>query len=213
MGNNLNELLSIGLFGKVRRKLLSIFMLNPDKSFFMLELIRLLSCGRGAVQRELALLVKIGVIYRKPDGKHIYYSTNKQNLIYTELRSILSKTTGLIDLLKGDLDLYSQQIGVAFIYGKYAQGLAELDTAVNLVVIGKVSTEMIVDCTKDFVNETSRKLNLVVFNPTEWKNKIKIADKTICSISTDESKIFLFGDKVELFQLSSFEKDLFTGIY
>lgn len=213
MGNNLNELLSIGLFGKVRRRLLSIFMLNPDKSFFMLELIRLLNSGRGAVQRELALLVEIGIIYRKPDGKHVYYSTNKQNLIYTELRSIISKTTGLVDLLKGDLEHYSKQIGVAFIYGKYAEGLAELDSPVDLVVIGKISRETIAFCTKDFINETSRKLNLVVLNSTEWKNKIKIADKTICTISTDEDKIFLFGDKLELFRLSSVENDLFTGIY
>lgn len=213
MGNNLNELLSIGLFGKVRRKLLSIFLLNPDKSFFMLELIRLVSCGRGAVQRELALLVEIGIIHRKPDGKHVYYSTNTQNLIYTELRSIISKTIGLIDLLKGDLELYSQQIGVAFIYGKYAEGIAELHTPVDLVVIGKTSREMITLCTKNFVNETSRKLNLIVLNSAEWKIKMQTADNTICSINNDDNKIFLFGDKLELFRLSSFENDLFTGIY
>lgn len=213
MGNNLNELLSIGLFGKVRRKLLLVFMLNPDKSFYMLELIRLIDCGRGAVQRELALLVEIGIIYRKPDGKHVYYSTNTQNLIYTELRSIISKTTGLIDLLKRDLEPYSDQIGVAFIYGKYAQGLAELDTPVALAVIGNITAKTIELATTDFAVETSRQVNIIVLNQSEWINKIRAVDECISSISNDENKIFLFGNELELFQISLLEKDLFTGIY
>ena len=56
MSNNPNELLGESLFGKVRRKVLSILVLNPERSFYLLELIRLLNSGRGAVQREVARL-------------------------------------------------------------------------------------------------------------------------------------------------------------
>jgi hypothetical protein len=61
------------LFGRIRRELLSILLLNPERPFFLLELVALLRTGRGGVQRELASLVESGVAVRERDGSRTYY--------------------------------------------------------------------------------------------------------------------------------------------
>ncbi|MEN8208777.1 MAG: hypothetical protein ABFR50_05960, partial [Candidatus Fermentibacteria bacterium] len=65
------------LFGRIRRQLLSLFFLNPEKSFFLLELIDILRTGRGGVQRELANLVGSGIISREKTGMKVFFSLSE----------------------------------------------------------------------------------------------------------------------------------------
>ncbi len=63
------------LFGKVRRNLLALFLLNPGRSYYLLELVRLLDTGRGGVQRELSNLLNAGLIRRKKSGTKVYFTS------------------------------------------------------------------------------------------------------------------------------------------
>jgi len=53
--------------------LLAIFLFNPERDFFLLELVSLLRTGRGGVQRELANLVAAGVIERRKSGVKVLF--------------------------------------------------------------------------------------------------------------------------------------------
>ena len=212
MSNNQNEMLGESLFGKVRRKVLATFVLNPERSFYLLELISFLSCGRGAVQREVSRLAKAGIISRSRIGNQVHYTANVNNLIYRELRSIFSKTTGLIDLLKSDLQSCSDQLGMAFIYGDYAEGIAEVDSPLNLMVIGDITMDSIRSSTLDFTEETARDLHITVISSSELKRKIISNDRKIQEILAGR-KIFLAGGSRELQVLSTTGDDLFAGIF
>lgn len=200
------------LFGKVRRKVLSTFVLNPERSFYLLELIRLLDCGRGAVQREVSRLSKAGILIRRKVGNQVHYTANTGSLIYGELRSIFSKTTGLVDLLTHCLDSCRDPIGMAFIYGDYAVGRADEETPVNLMIIGDTSMDALRSCTGDFASEAARELHITVLNPGEFKRRIATADKRIRDILSS-SRIFLSGGERELSVLSSTGDDLFAGLF
>ena len=212
MSNNSNELLGESLFGKVRRKVLSTFVLNPERSFYLLELIRFLNCGRGAVQREVTRLSESGIITRTKVGNQVHFSANINNLIYRELRSIFSKTTGLVFLLSTNLKSCSDQLGMAFIYGDYARGTAEANTPLNLIVIGDTTMDTVKACTVDFANETARDLHITVLTSSELKRRLVSRDKIIREILAD-NRIFLFGGEKELQILSITGDDLFAGIY
>ena len=50
------------LFGKSKRALLALFYVQPERSFYLRQIMRTLGIGQGAVQRELARLVD-GEVY------------------------------------------------------------------------------------------------------------------------------------------------------
>lgn len=212
MSNNLNELLGESLFGKVRRKVLSTFVLNPGRSFYLLELIRLLDCGRGAVQREVSRLAKAGIITRTRVGNQVHYTTNTNNLIYRELKSIFSKTTGLVELLCADLKSCTDELGMAFIYGDYANGTAGENSTVNLLVIGDTTMDAVHSCTAAFSKEAARELHITVLTVSDLKRRLLSNEGRIQQIIA-EKKIFLCGGQRELQFLSTTGDDLFAGIY
>ena len=135
MSTNMNELVGESLFGKVRREILSLLFLNSRRSFYLLEIIRIIASGRGAVQRELSRLTQAGLLVRKRRGNQVHYSANTDSLIYEELRSIFAKTTGLNDVVMGALAPYKDEIGLAFIHGLFAMGKATKSTKIELLVI------------------------------------------------------------------------------
>ena len=63
---------NIGLAGAIftstQQRLFTLLFGQPDRSFFLGELIELADCGRGAVQRELARLVDVGLVVTKAVG-------------------------------------------------------------------------------------------------------------------------------------------------
>ncbi|MCK5036898.1 MAG: hypothetical protein KAS73_13475 [Candidatus Sabulitectum sp.] len=212
MSNNSNELLGECLFGKVRRKVLSTFVLNPDRSFYLLELIRFLECGRGAVQREVSRLAKAGIITRTRVGNQVHYTTNTDNLIYKELKSIFSKTTGLLELLGADLQNCTDKLGMAFIYGDYANGTAGENSTVDLMVIGDTTMDAVRSCTAAFSTEAARELHITVLAVAELKRRLLSNQSLIKDILADK-KIFLCGGHRELQLLSTTGDDLFAGIF
>lgn len=211
MSINPNEMIGEVLFGKVRRKVLSTLILNPDRSFYLLELIRLLDCGRGAVQREVSKLTKTGLIIRTKVGNQVHYRADRESLIYRELRSIFSKTTGLVDLLRNSLENCCDPIGMAFVFGDYARGEAGENSPLSMMVVGRTSMDALKSCTADFSREAQREIRLTVFDQDEFKRRISSGDRRIREILSS-SRIFIAGGERELSVLSSAGDDLFAGL-
>ncbi len=87
------------LFGRIRRQLLCLFFLNPENSFYLLELIDLLRTGRGGVQRELANLVESGIITREKSGMKVFFSLAEDCAIIDEMQSLLIKLVDYEDMV------------------------------------------------------------------------------------------------------------------
>lgn len=85
------------LFGKIRRELLCLFFLNPDRSFYLLELVAILQTGRGGVQRELANLTESGIIRREKTGVKTFFSVADDSPIFVQIQNLLEK---MIDIRK-----------------------------------------------------------------------------------------------------------------
>src|SRR5215210_545856 len=88
------------LFGKTRRAVLSLLFTRPDESFHLRELARLSGAALGPVQREVAALAGAGVLVREPRGRQVFYRLDPQCPIFDELKALVVKTAGLVDVLR-----------------------------------------------------------------------------------------------------------------
>lgn len=87
------------LFGsKTRVKLLHLFMNNPEKSYYVREITRVIGEQINSVRRELSNMTEIGVVKSNRKDNKLYYLTNTGYEYYDELRSMFSSHK--IDLSK-----------------------------------------------------------------------------------------------------------------
>lgn len=74
---------------KTKRKLLKLFILHPEKSFYVRELEKLLQEPVAAVRRELGYLEEAGFLKSRKAGNLKYFEVNKDFPIYPELKKII----------------------------------------------------------------------------------------------------------------------------
>ncbi|MBF1032025.1 MAG: hypothetical protein HXK99_04100 [Candidatus Nanosynbacter sp.] len=66
------------LFGsKTRVKLLHLFLNNPEKSFYVREITRMIDEQINSVRRELANMVSVGIVQQDAIDNKLYYSVNE----------------------------------------------------------------------------------------------------------------------------------------
>lgn len=97
------ERLDEALFGKVRRGLLSLLILNRGRRFFLLELVGLLRTGRGCVQRELANLEGAGIARRERSGVRVYFDLSPECPLSKELEALLRGMADFRESLAAEL--------------------------------------------------------------------------------------------------------------
>ncbi len=120
------------LFGKIRRQLLCIFFLNPEGSYFLLELVGILRTGRGGVQRELANLVESGMITREKSGIKVLFSLSEDCPVTLEMQKLLVKLMDYDEMISIVLRDYGAYVQTAVIStADYAEGSLSLKLLVS----------------------------------------------------------------------------------
>jgi predicted nucleotidyltransferase len=108
---------------------------HPHRSFYANEIIGWVDAGSGAVQRELARLETVGLVTTSRIGRQKHYQANEAAPIFSELRGIVLKTSGLRDVLREALSPFQDGIRVAFVFGSIAKGSDAAGSDVDLMVI------------------------------------------------------------------------------
>jgi predicted nucleotidyltransferase len=123
------------LFTKVQQRVLAILFGNPGRSFYGNELIALAGSGSGAVQRELSQLEAAELVKVTRVGNQKHYQANASAPVFEELRGLVLKTSGLIDVLRAALAPLVAQIDSAFVFGSVARGKDTARSDIDLMVI------------------------------------------------------------------------------
>ncbi len=126
------------LFSETRQRVLALFFMRPEERYYVREVARLTRKAVTTVQGELASLEEAGVLTKTTSGNRAYYQANAESPIFSELRSIVVKTVGLVDVLRRRLRPLSGGIDAAFVYGSMAGGKAGPQSDVDLMVVGEV---------------------------------------------------------------------------
>jgi len=181
---------------KVRSELLNVFFLHPDRDLYVREVERMTGQDHRNVVRELRNLEAIGLLRSRKQGNLKYYGLNPRFPIYDELKSIVQKTGGAVPLLR-EAFADESEIEVAFIYGSFASGEAIAQSDVDLMVIGDVAVEHILQVIREPEEVLSREINPVVYNAHEIKKRVRNRDPFITNVF-EGPKIMVVGTEDDI---------------
>lgn len=166
-----NTLLCGGLFGKTRQAVLAFLYGRAGSSFYTKQILDAVKTGRGTVQRELKNLTDAGIISREVQGRQVYYQANKNCPIYAELKSIVTKTFGMTDILREELSPLAKKIATAFVYGSMASGESTASSDIDLVVVGTVDEMALHRAISRAENRLARQVNYTLLTQHEFRKR------------------------------------------
>ena len=185
------------LFSEYRRRVLGLLLLHPEKRFHVREIARLTNTTAGTLHRELSKLAKASVLLRELSGNQVYYQANRNFPIYTELTSILKKTSGLVDILFDFLAPLAEKIEVALVFGSVAKGTENLGSDIDVLIIGDIDFSEIVTALYPAQASLGREINPKVYSKEEWKRCLQKQDLFIQEV-LNNSKLFIMGAEHDL---------------
>jgi predicted nucleotidyltransferase len=179
----------------VRVKLLALLLLNPGQSFHIRQLARRLDCSYSNVRRELQNLTELGLLKRRTVANAVQFSANESHFLYDDLRSILLKTEGLGDVIRGRL-VPTGQVDLALVYGSTAKGQERVDSDIDLLIVGTPNLTELEDALDDLETRIGRPINYVLYSPTEWESKLAERDPFLTRVM-DGARIVILGENHE----------------
>jgi len=181
---------------KTRVKILALFLLSPDRKFYVRELARKIGGNINSVRRELQKLESIGLLKSERVGNLKYYVVDKKMPIYQELKSIFLKTEGLGKVIKENLSGLGE-VKLAFIYGSFARGEEQLKSDIDLMIVGEVDEKKLIPLIRKLEERLSREINYTLFSPREFESRVKKKDPFVSNVLR-EKKIQLVGEPSEV---------------
>ena len=177
---------------KLRVEILALFFSRAEEALYLGEIVKLTGEDRGNISRELRNLENIGLLISRKEGNLKYYSSNRDFLLYDELRSIILKTRGAIGALKETLSR-TKNIDYAFIYGSIASGTETAKSDIDLMVIGEISLESLLKLVRGPEKILGREINPSLYGLKEYKRRMKKKDPFIVQVMS-EPRMMIIGD-------------------
>src|SRR3984957_14190168 len=126
------------LLPKTRQGILAAMLVQPDKEWYVSELARRMRVPSSSLQRELQDLAKAGILKTHKQGRMVYYQADSDSPIFPDLRGLLLKTAGLVDVLADALKPLAGELQIVFVYGSIASGSEQSDSDIDLMIVGKI---------------------------------------------------------------------------
>ena len=121
--------------------------------------------------------------------------------VFEELASILRKTSGLVDVLAGALSTVENQISLAFVFGSLTRGKQQLNSEVDVMLVGSMSFADAMGLLHPVQETLQRGINPVVYSLDEFQRRTQSGDSFIREVLS-KPKLFIVGNEDELRKLN-----------
>jgi predicted nucleotidyltransferase len=186
------------LFTKAQQRVLGVLFGNPDRSFYVNEIIALAGCGAGAVHRELARLAEAALVTVTRVGNQKHFQANQAASVFEELRGLVLKTCGLADVISAALAPISSSITAAFIYGSVAKGLDTASSDIDVMVVSESLTYAdLFSSLEEAAAALGRPVNPTVYSMKELSNRLRDRNAYVERVLS-QPKIWLIGREDDL---------------
>ena len=185
-------MLSDFLLGPFRTRVLASLLLHPDAALHVRELARQLNALPGSTNRELVKLADAGILLRQQVGNQVHYRANRDCPVFTELASMLRKTSGMATVVAEALSPLAGQIQCALIFGSVARGEESAHSDVDVLVLGNIGFGDVVEALHSAQEQVLRDINPVVYRVSDFCAKIT-SNNTWARDVVEKPKIFVVG--------------------
>lgn len=187
------------LFGsKTRAKLLKLFFENPEKSFYVREMTRVIDEQINSVRRELLNLESIGIIKNETFDNKIYYSANSKHPFCRPMIEIFSKKVDTIhekDIKENTWEDYCRPIK------NYLKGLVVTNRlpgqdGIDMLIIGNDKTKKLTRWAEVVEKKQGKPLNYAIMSPDDFTYRRSVHDRFITEIFEMEISEIIDPEKI-----------------
>lgn len=184
------------LFPAIRRAILATLLLHPEREWYFRDLAKRLGVQPSSLTRELRNLTGAGILRRRNDGNRVYYQADPSCPFLPELRGLLLKTAGLVDVLRELLAPFQDRIACAFVHGSIARADELSESDIDLMIIGDAGRFELAEAIRAAGQQLSRPVNVSLYKPDEFA--IKATDNHFVRAVLNREKLFVVGNDHDL---------------
>ncbi len=188
------------LFGsKTRVKLLHLFLNNPEKSFYVREITRMIDEQINSVRRELANMVSVGIVQQDAIDNKLYYSVNEDYPYIKPLAAIFSDKNTEDRASVGGVS-WKDSLGrmrglrLAIISGKLVTGSS---SSVDLLLVGDdMSAVTIKNLVKKIEKDRKIEINYAVISYDDFYYRMSVKDRFIMDIVRNKHSVLVDTENI-----------------
>ena len=173
------------LFGsKTRAKLLRLFFENPEKSFYVREMTRVIDEQINSVRRELLNLESIGIIKNETFDNKVYYSANSKHPFHRPLIDIFSKKIDTVrdkDIKETTWEEYCRPVK-NYIKGLIVTNRLPGQDGVDLFIIGNDKTKKLTRWAEVIEKKQGKPINYVIMSPDDFSYRMSVRDRFVAEV-------------------------------
>ena len=189
------------LFGsKTRVKLLHLFLNNPEKSFYVREITRMIDEQINSVRRELANMVSVGIVQQDAIDNKLYYSVNEDYPYIKPLAAIFSDKNTESGMGTASGVSWKDSLGrmrglrLAIISGKLVVGSS---SSVDLLLVGDdMSAVTIKNLVKKIEKDRKIEINYAVISYDDFYYRMSVKDRFIMDIIRNKHSVLVDTENI-----------------
>ncbi len=189
--NTLADLLS----SRVKAEVFRLLFATAGQELHGRELARRSKLNEATVRQELQKLSRLGIVEARRSGNRTYFRANTLHPLYPDIRNLVLKTSGLVDVLRGALT--DPGVQFAFVFGSIADGTEKATSDVDLMVLGSIRLRELTGLLAESVATLGREINPHILTPKEFSRRRTEGDHFITSVLASP-KLFVIGSEDEL---------------
>ncbi len=193
--NILAEILSSG----VRAEVLRLLFGHDPAELHLRDIVRGSGFSVGSVQSEMKKLSRLDLVLQRRDGNRLYFRANAAHPLYADLRGLVQKTVGLVEMLRTAL-VGCAGIRLAFVFGSVAAQGENSRSDIDLMVIGAVSPREISRLLREPADRVAREINPYVIAVEEFNRRRGEGDHFIATV-LESPRLYILGADSDLAEL------------
>lgn len=189
--DTLSEILS----SRSRAAVFKLLFSGSERELHLREIQRRSGLNDSTLRQELKKLVRLDLVKRRKDSNRVYYRANRDHPLFPEIRNLVIKTTGMVQVLHEAIE--TQQVNVAFVFGSIATGEETAGSDVDLLVIGDIGLRALSELLSGCSEVIGREVNPYVMTRDEYRKRVA-SDEHFISHVLKSPKLFVVGTDHDL---------------
>lgn len=182
------------LFGsKTRTKLLNLFFENPEKSYYVREITRVIDEQINSVRRELLNLDSIGIIKNETYDNKVYYSANMKHPLSHALSEMFSTKVDAVkdkDIRRSGWDEYVRPVK-NYLRALVVTNRVPGEEGIDLLIVGNDKTKKLTHWAEIVEKKQGKPLNYVIMSLEDFSYRKSVRDRFIAEVlEMDISEIY-----------------------